>query len=106
MKKTLMVAAMCSTVSILSAVSGNAVPVPVLAYDGTYVDMYLKSFPVGLSEEQVFLDAALAYTITGHVGSQTDLRLVTFSSTTDKLDAANGFSTIKAEDGYLNNSSF
>lgn len=101
MKKTLLVAAMCTTVSILSAVSGNAVPV----YDGTYVDMYLKqtTFPAGLSEEQVFLEADEASTITGHVGSQTDVRLVTFSSTTDVLDAANGFSTIKAVDGYLNN---
>lgn len=74
-------------------------------YSGTYVDMYLKqnTFPAGLTEEMIFLDAALASSITGHVGSQSDSRLVTFSSTTDMLNAANGFSTIKADDGYLNN---
>jgi hypothetical protein len=84
-----------------SAVSANATSV----YDGTYVDMYLKqnTFPSGLSEEKVYLDAALASTITGHAGSQTDPRLVTFSSTTDILDAANGFATIKAVDGFINN---
>ena len=56
----------------------------------TIGDMYLKqnTFPSGLSEEKVYLDAALASTITGHAGSQTDPRLVTFSSTTDILDAA------------------
>lgn len=75
-------------------------------YSGTYVDMYLKqnTFPSGLLEDQVFLDAAVASTITGHVGSQTGTTLVTFSSTTDVLDAANGFATIKsASDNYINN---
>ena len=74
-------------------------------YTGTYVDMYLKpnTFPSPLSEEKVFLDAGQAATITGHVGSQTDARLVSFSSTTDTLDAKDGFATIKAVDGYLNN---
>lgn len=74
-------------------------------YTGTYVDMYLKqnTFPSGLSEEKVYLDAAISSTITGHVGTQTDSRLVTFSSITDTLDAANGFATIKAADGFLNN---
>ena len=91
---------------VMGAVSATAVPIPDpnnVYSSGTYVDMYLKNFPSGLSEEQVFLDADLASTITGHVGSQTGTPLVTFSSTTDLLDAANGFSTIKAEDGYLNN---
>lgn len=85
----------------LCAGAVNAAPV----YNGTYVDMYLKSntFPSGLVEEKVYLDADLASSITGHVGSQTDTRLVTFSSTTDVLDAANGFATIKAEDDFLNN---
>ena len=74
-------------------------------YDGSYVQMYLKqtTFPSGLTEEKVYLDADLSSVITGHVGSQTDPRLVTFSSTTDVLDAKNGFATIKAEDGYINN---
>lgn len=74
-------------------------------YTGTYADMYLKpnTFPSNLNEEKVFLDAGLASSITGHVGGQFDSRLVTFSSTTDVLDAANGFATIKAQDGYLNN---
>ena len=74
-------------------------------YSGTYVDMYLKqnTFPTGATEEKVYLDAALASSITGHIGSQSDLRLLTFSSTTDTLEAANGFSTIKAVDGFLNN---
>jgi len=91
--------AVCS--SALFAGSSEAASV----YDGTKVDMYLKqnTFPSGLIEEKVYLDAGLSSSITGHVGSQTDSRLVTFSSTTDVLDAANGFATIKAQDGYLNN---
>jgi len=74
-------------------------------YNGSYVDMYLKpnTFPDGLNEEKVYLDEEKSPMITGHVGSQTDLRTVTFSSTTDTLDAKNGFATIKAVDGYLNN---
>jgi len=86
----------------LMAGTANATAV----YTGTYADMYLKqnTFPSGLSEEMVFLDAATLATITGHVGSQTDSRLVNFSSTTDVLDAANGFATIKsATDDYINN---
>ncbi len=93
---------------ILAAVAltlwcGVASAAPV--YTGTYVDMYLKqnTFPSNLSEQMVYLDAALSSTITGHVGSQTGTPLVMFSSTTDTLDAANGFSTIKADDGFLNN---
>jgi hypothetical protein len=86
----------------LAAAQAHAAPVAVPVYEGTYADMYLKTFPSGLTEEMVFLDAALASTITGHVGSQTDSRLVTFSSTTDILDAANGFATIKAQDGLIN----
>jgi hypothetical protein len=83
--------------------AGSAMALPV--YDGTYADMYLKqnTFPSGLDEEKVYLDAALVSTITGHVGSQTGAQLVMFSSTTDILDAANGFATIKAQDGYINN---
>lgn len=79
----------------------NAAPV----YTGTYVDMYLKqnTFPPNLSEQMVFLDAAVSSTITGHVGSQTGTPLVMFSSTTDTLDASNGFATIKATDGAINN---
>jgi hypothetical protein len=85
----------------IGAASVTATPI----YDGTYVDMYLKqtTFPSGLSEEKVFLEADKASTIIGHVGSQTGTPLVYFSSTTDILDAKNGFATIKAEDGYLNN---
>lgn len=96
-----------TVLAALSAASlfsiGNAQAAPV--YTGTYVDMYLKqnTFPSGLVEEKVYLDAALATSVTGHVGSQTDSRLVMFSSSTDVLDAANGFSTIKAADGFLNN---
>lgn len=88
---------------MLCAGTASAAVGPV--YSGTYVDMYLKpnTFPSPLTEEMVFLDAGQAATITGHVGSQTDTRLVSFSSTTDTLDAANGFATIKAVDGYLNN---
>lgn len=91
-----------AVLAIMSAGTASAEPV----YTGTYADMYLKqnTFPVGLSEEKVFLDAAESTTITGHVGAQTDSRLVTFSSTTDVLDAANGFATIKsANDAYINN---
>ena len=90
-----------AAVMLCAGTANAAVPV----YTGTYVDMYLKqnTFPSPLYEEMVFLDAALSSSITGHVGSQTDARLVTFSSTTDVLDAANGFATIKAQDGFLNN---
>lgn len=99
-RKTLFVAAAAVMFSAGAASAAVASPV----YSGTYVDMYLKqnTFPSGLLEEKVYLDAALASTITGHVGSQTGTTLVTFSSTTDVLDAANGFATIKAQDGYLN----
>ena len=97
-KSSLVVAA---AIMVCAGTASAATPV----YSGTYVDMYLKSntFPTLLNEEKVFLDAALASTITGHEGSQTDTRLVSFSSTTDVLDAANGFATIKAQDGFLNN---
>ena len=46
------------TTLVMGAVSATATPI----YDGTYVDMYLKqnTFPSGLSEEKVFLDAAQA----------------------------------------------
>jgi hypothetical protein len=83
--------------------AGSAMALPV--YDGTYSDMYLKqnTFPSGLDEEKVYLDLASLSTITGHVGSQTGAQLVMFSSTTDILDAASGFSTIKAQDGSINN---
>jgi hypothetical protein len=37
------------------------------------------------------------------VGSQEDSRLVSFSSTTDTLNAANGFAQISAQDGFINN---
>jgi hypothetical protein len=98
MKKLFLV--LCLAV-FLMAETANATPV----YTGLYVDMYLKqnTFPGNLSEEKVFLDAATLATITGHVGSQTDSRLVKFSSTTDVLIAANGFATIKAQDDYINN---
>lgn len=99
-RRTLPVATLALCTGVASAAP---VPDPNLVYSGSYSDMYLKNFPTGLSEEMVFLDAALASTITGHVGSQTDSRLVTFSSTTDILDAANGFSTISANDGFINN---
>jgi hypothetical protein len=98
-RKTLFVAAAAAMFSAGAASAAGPV------YTGTYADMYLKqnTFPSGLNEEMVFLDAALSSTITGHVGSQTDARLVSFSSTTDVLDAANGFATIKAQDGFINN---
>ena len=98
-RKTLFVAAAAAMFSAGAASAAGPV------YTGTYADMYLKqnTFPSGLNEESVFLDAALSSTITGHVGSQTDARLVSFSSTTDVLDAANGFATIKAQDGFINN---
>lgn len=73
-------------------------------YSGSYVDMYLKSntFPGNLNEQMVFLDAGTSSSITGHVGSQTGTTLVTFSSTSDTLIASNGFATISAQDGFLN----
>lgn len=74
-------------------------------YTGTYADMYLKqnTFLSNLNELMVYLDAGQASTITGHVGSQNGTPLVMFSSTTDTLDAANGFASITAVDGYINN---
>lgn len=94
-------ASMASTVIMFY--DGTACATPV--YNGTYVDMYLKqnTFPDSLSEEKVYLDAASSTNITGHVGYQTSPTLVFFSSTTDTLNAANGFATIKAQDGYINN---
>jgi hypothetical protein len=85
---------------VMGAISATALPV----YTDGAVDMYLKqnTFPSDLSEYQVFLDADQAHTIIGHVGSQTGTPLVTFYSPTDILVAANGFSTIKADDDYLN----
>lgn len=85
---------------VMGAVSATAAPI----HTGTYVDMYLKqnTFPSGLLEQKVYLDADLASTIIGHVGSQTGTPLVHFSSTTDTLDAKNGFATIKADDDFLN----
>ncbi len=90
-----------AAVLVLCAASANAAPI----YTGTYVDMYLKSntFPSGLFEEKVYLDAGQSSTITGHVGSQTGTPLVMFSSTTDILDAASGFANITAVDGAINN---
>jgi hypothetical protein len=86
---------------VMGAVSATAAPIAT----GVYVEWYLKqnTFPSGLSEQQVYLDDDEAYTIIGHVGSQTGSTLVNFSSTTDTLDAASGFSNIKAVDGFLNN---
>jgi hypothetical protein len=85
---------------VMGAVSATASPV----WDGSIVNMYLKqnTFPSGLSEQEVFLDASQDDTIIGHVGSQSGTPLVYFSSATDILDAANGFSTISAVDGFLN----
>lgn len=87
-------------VMLLGASGAQAAPV----YEGTYVDMYLKqnTFPADLEEEMVFLDPGTGATVTGHIGSQTDERLVNFTSTTDTLDAASGFATIKAEEGAIN----
>jgi len=84
---------------VCAGAANSATPV----YSGTYADMYLKTFPSGLNEQKVYLDAGQSSTITGHAGSQTGTPLVMFSSTTDVLDAANGFATIKAVDGYINN---
>lgn len=86
----------------LSLGCGAAGAAPI--YSGAYADMYLKqnTFPTVLSEEKVYFDADLSSAITGHVGSQSDTRLVTLSSTTDVLDAANGYAAIGAEDGFLN----
>ena len=86
---------------MLSAGTASAASV----YSGTYVDMYLQqnTFPSNLNEQMVYLDAAQASTITGHVGSQTGTPLVKFSSTTDILDAANGFANITSTDGLINN---
>lgn len=90
------------TAAALSLGCGAAGAAPI--YSGAYADMYLKqnTFPTILSEEKVYFDADLSSTITGHVGSQSDTRLVSLSSTTDVLDAANGYAAIDAEDGFLN----
>ncbi len=90
--------ALSAAALLLCAGAASAAPV----YSGTYADMYLKqnTFPGGFTEEMVFLDATSSVsTVIGHAGSQNDLRLVTFSSTTDLLGAANGFAQITADDG-------
>lgn len=90
-----------AAIMLCTGTASAAVPV----YTGTYVNMYLKqnTFPSGLIEQNIYLDAAQASTITGHVGSQQGTQLVTFSSTTDTLGAANGFANIQAVDGHINN---
>jgi hypothetical protein len=93
---------MAATVIMLCAGTASAASV----YSGTYVDMYLKqnTFPGNLNEQKVFLDAGSALsTVIGHAGSQNGTPLVTFTSTTDTLSASNGFSTITATDGSINN---
>ncbi|MCE5242060.1 MAG: PEP-CTERM sorting domain-containing protein [Syntrophobacteraceae bacterium] len=89
--------------AVILAWAGTAGAGPV--YTSQYLDMYLKqnTFPSGLNEQKVYLDEDTAAVITGHVGSQNGTPLVKFSSTSDTLDAKNGFATIKAVDGYLNN---
>lgn len=87
-----------------AVVSSPVLPSPV--FMGAYTDMYLKqnTFPASLNEQMVFLDSTTATSsVTGHVGSQTGTPLVSFTSTTDTFNAANGFSTITATDGYINN---
>lgn len=73
-------------------------------YTGDSVEMYLKknTFPEIPVEEKVFLNKDTSSDVSGNAGSRLDQRLVTFSSSTDILSAANGFATIKAEDGLLN----
>jgi hypothetical protein len=94
----------CSiSLGLVTSIDAAPVPDPNQVFSGTYVDMYLKNLPDALSEQQIFLDAATASTITGHVGSQTGTPLVIFSSETDTLIGANGFANIKAQDNYLNN---
>ena len=91
-------------VAVIMLCAGTASAAPV--YSNNSVEMYLKqnTFPSGLDEYKVYLDAAQLPTVIGHVGSQTGSVLVNFSSNTDTLDAANGFSTIKsATDNYINN---
>lgn len=75
-----------------------------VVYTGSSVDMYLNKniFEQGLPEEKVFLDGSSLNEVTGHVGSQSDPRLVSITSATDMLNAGNGFATIKAEDGLIN----
>ncbi len=98
----LRISRLAAAVMVLSWAGAATAAAPNLVYSGTYADMYLKFFPSGLDEEKVFLDAGTGATITGHVGSQTGTTLVTFSSATDTLIAANGFAQISAQDGFLN----
>ncbi|MDD2462630.1 MAG: PEP-CTERM sorting domain-containing protein [Desulfobulbus sp.] len=104
MKKWFLITAISATLSALSMVPSYAVPV----FDGDYADIYLKqnTFPSDLEEKNVYLDsvdsADEASTVMGHVGSQAGVQLVTFSSTTDYLWSAEGFATIKAVDGAIN----
>jgi hypothetical protein len=89
---------------ILVCATGTAYadPVPIQVLDGDYLDMYLKFFPSGLVEEQVFMDNLAGVSIvTGHVGSQTDDRMVTFASN-ESLNSASGGAIITADDGYIN----
>ena len=92
------------TVITVASALGFSEAIAAAVYTGAGVDMYLKqnTFPTVPVEEKVFLDKDLSNGISGHAGSQLDPRLVTFSSTTDILATANGFATIKAEDGMLN----
>lgn len=102
MKKIFIIAAL--VISIFSVGIAGAQPVN----NGTYVDYYLKqnTFPPNLNEQMVFLQATDqngSNVVWGNVGSQTGTPLVRFSSTTDLLVAANGYATINAADGFINN---
>ncbi len=91
-------------IAVLATIMGYAGTVyAVPVYTGAYTDMYLKqnTFPTGLNEQKVFLDAtSSSTTVIGHVGSQTGTPLINFTSS-DPLTAANGFATIKAADGTI-----
>ncbi|MEN6622262.1 MAG: PEP-CTERM sorting domain-containing protein [Smithella sp.] len=102
MKKLLILAVLVASMLYVGIASAQPIN------NGTVVDYYLKqnTFPPNLNEQMVFLQATDqngSSVVFGNVGSQTGSPLVRFSSTTDSLIAANGYATIKAVDGFINN---
>lgn len=100
MKKLLILAVLVASL-LYVGIAGATLVNP----NATVVDFFLKqnNFPPNLNEQMVFLESGTSSVVFGNVGSQTGTPLVRFSSTTDTLIAANGFATIKAVDGFINN---
>lgn len=89
-----------SMLSLASTANAAPLPDPNLVFDGSGYTAYVKNFPSGDNEQPVFLDGCTkndgCTSLTGHVGSQTGVPLLTFTtSTSEALTAGDGLATIK-----------